>query len=188
MQYAEWRIRTALCPVEREGKGGEKKVGGEMTRQADSSNIKAGQRKPGLETISKLLTRGTSGEDKSWSGNKDTCTHSHAYMHGLSHWTTVRRSQCVGCCDVCVCVCVCVNILEYWEKSKHTSGLLSLQPADELLAVQLCRHQEARRPAQMIKSCRNSGKQNDLCSITGRPPTCHQSQDQEVPPPPYQCV
>lgn len=51
----------------RDGEGKEVK----MTRGADSS-IKAGQRKPGLETISKLSTRGSRGEDKSWSGNKDT--------------------------------------------------------------------------------------------------------------------
>lgn len=50
------------------GDGGGKEV--KMTRGADSS-IKAGQRKPGLETISKLSTRGSRGEDKSWSGNKD---------------------------------------------------------------------------------------------------------------------
>lgn len=83
IKYAEWQIQLS---VPHGGGGGGGRGGGtEMTRQADSSNIKAGQRKPGLETISKLSTRCTGGEDKSWSGNKDTCTHSHAYMHGLSH-------------------------------------------------------------------------------------------------------
>ena len=71
-----------------------------MTRLADSS-IKAGQRKPGLDTISKLSTKGTRGEDKSWSGNKDA-----------------DISVCVGVCEcacacACVCVCLCVCVCVY---------------------------------------------------------------------------
>lgn len=82
------------------GDGGGKEV--KMTRGADSS-IKAGQRKPGLETISKLSTRGSRGEDKSWSGNKDTrkfcvalhlsqcvCLYWCKHLSGLSHTTWSR--------------------------------------------------------------------------------------------------
>lgn len=60
-----------LSQKERLEKKEGKKKKGKMTRQLDTS-IKAGQRKAGLEAISKTSTRGTRGEDKSWSGNKDT--------------------------------------------------------------------------------------------------------------------
>lgn len=82
------------------GDGGGEEV--KTTRGADSS-IKAGQRKPGLETISKLSTRGSRGEDKSWSGNKDTrklcvalhlsqcvCLYSCKHLSGLSQTTWSR--------------------------------------------------------------------------------------------------
>lgn len=86
-----------------DGKGKEVK----MTRGADS-RIKAGQRKPGLETISKLPSRGSRGEDKSWSGNKDTrklcrspsssaCVRLYSCKHlfGLSHptWSPLSPSD-----------------------------------------------------------------------------------------------
>lgn len=67
------RSRSLSAPLT--GGGVERRKKREMTRQLDNSSIKAGQRKPGWETISKLSTRGTKGEDKSRSG-----THTHTVL------------------------------------------------------------------------------------------------------------
>lgn len=88
---------SSQFPIERERE--RKKVkkrggGGKTSRQAAAS--KRVREKPGLETISKPSMRGTRGEDKSWSCNKDTCARSHACMHACMQACAVGRSQCVG--------------------------------------------------------------------------------------------
>lgn len=182
---------SSQCPIEREcGGGGRVRIrwGGEMTRQADSSNIKAGQRKPGLETISKLLTRGTRGEDKSWSGNKDTCTHSHAYVHALSHWTTVRCAQCVGfpmCAFVRVRVCECSGVRR--EEQTHLCSPLSSSSRWALGSPALSASGSEATSADDQK-LQKFWKAERFVQRNWQTPNVPPKPRPRGPPPPYQCV
>lgn len=150
----------------------QKERGGRRREETwQDTSIKAGQRKPGLEAISKPSTRGTSRENKSWSGNKDTdvrvwVTVCSQKMHTqvcacliiLSLWFVSCLQLCIHCLHIWLYLCA-----KLWSADRANTTLLSF-----LLNLQMSlwqhywsKPQKARLPTQMVKSG-NAGKQNSF--------------------------